>query len=212
MCSKVYLGNFINGLYALIFRIITSIHIEHRNARHEDRDEDGTLLICLTYMVTIVLAIGLEEANRRDLGEILREILLDPVLDEAPVIKMGVDALFKILDKHAFADKMMEIFQAVFEPDQTIMDQTLEGEEGTPGSKRRSGFFRAGSRGLNTSVASRASSHQSEGVQMDVDREEGVVDEAGAAPEGGDTTPPPGIRGTRRALTEKELLALKNKV
>jgi hypothetical protein len=102
-----------------------AIHVEHVKAQEEDRDEDGTLLISLTYLISIVLQMGVEEGNRRNLEVVLGDILLDPVMDEAPLIKCSVDALKKILDSPSYVEKMMHIFQNVFEPDQTILEGTL---------------------------------------------------------------------------------------
>lgn len=169
----------------------------------------------MTYIVPIVLAIGLEEANRRRMGEILRQILLDPVMDEAPVIKMGVDALFKILDKREFGEKMMEIFQAVFEPDQTLMDQSVEGT--TP--RRRTGS--EGRRSKTNSVERVIPPRSSRSPDINADEAEvetpmDIVNEevAGVSRNDNNKTPAsrPPTQGSRRVLTAKEVMALKDKV
>lgn len=190
------------------FSIITAIHKEHRQAVEDDRDEDATLIFCLPYLISMMFKIGLEEGNRRLMTDLLKDVLTDSVLDEAPLIKCCVDALFKIMDKRTFTEKMAEIFQLVFEPDPTLVDRSGSATpRRTPayGSRPGSRMASQNENGAHLDGSPPKSTHGSE-EEMQVDD----VNDGADLP--GSSKSKKSDRPERRAFTEAEILKMKNKV
>ncbi|ODN00023.1 hypothetical protein Ocin01_06655 [Orchesella cincta] len=103
-----------------ILDIVKSLHqcaiLESSAAEKENRSEDITPVICLTVALQLIKFVTFEEGNRRHFVKLLQEVLLDPLLDEKPLVVQAVHTLHAYVQEDEYKDIIMSIFQDVFDP------------------------------------------------------------------------------------------------
>ncbi|CAL8107705.1 unnamed protein product [Orchesella dallaii] len=103
-----------------ILDVVKCLHkcalLESSVASVENRSEDITPVICLTLALQLTKFVTFEEGNRRHFVKLLQDVLLDPLLDEKPLVVQAVHTLHSYVPHDEYNDIIMSIFQDIFDP------------------------------------------------------------------------------------------------